>query len=237
MNIKKTVKIIGGVFIFLTLPTFLLYCFIYFKYDSPVPEGIEGPKADALATKMLEELNYKAYDSTHYIEWSFKSRHHYQWDKKDNKCTVYWKNLKVNLDFEHPENNKAYMHNFKLIDQEKADAIAQATKYFNNDSFWLVAPYKVFDPGTERRLVNLENGDTGLLVTYTSGGTTPGDSYLWQFDANGKPTSFKMWTSILPIQGLEASWTDWKETETKAQLPTFHKLLILGIDIKNLKTK
>lgn len=237
MKIKKPLKIVGGVFVFLTLPTFLLFCFIYFKYNTPLPEGIQGPKADALATRMLEELNYKAYDSTQFIEWSFKSRHHYQWQKNENKCTVLWKNYKVNLDFATPENNKAYMHNFKLIGDEKTEAIDQATTYFNNDSFWLVAPYKVFDPGTERRLVKLDNGEDGLLITYTSGGSTPGDSYLWQFDKNGKPISFKMWASILPIEGLEASWSDWKVTETKAILPTLHRLLVLGIDIKNLQTK
>lgn len=45
-----------------------------------------------------------------------------------------------------------------------------------------------------------------------------------------------MWTSILPIDGLEASWSDWKTTETGALLPSFHKLLFLGIEIDNLKT-
>jgi len=73
-------------------------------------------------------------------------------------------------------------------------------------------------------------------VTYNSGGSTPGDSYLWHFDDTGKPTHFQMWVSILPIKGLEASWNDWTTTETGAMLPTFHKMLVLGIELENIKT-
>ncbi len=55
----------------------------------------------------------------------------------------------------------------------------------------------------ERRLVKTKTNKDALLVTYTSGGTTPGDSYLWHLDASGKPESYQMWVSILPIGGLE----------------------------------
>ena len=72
------------------------------------------------------------------------------------------------------------------------------------------------------------------MVTYTSGGSTPGDSYLWHLDTDGKPTRFQMWTSILPINGLSASWTDWTTTKSGAQLPTFHKLLVLGLEIDDI---
>ena len=95
--------------------------------------------------------------------------------------------------------------------------------------------YKVFDKGVERRLIKTSNNRDALLVTYTSGGSTPGDSYLWLLDNNGKPTAFKMWTSLLPIDGLEASWSDWTTTESGAQLPTFHKLMVLGLEIDGVK--
>jgi len=45
-----------------------------------------------------------------------------------------------------------------------------------------------------------------------------------------------MWVDILPIGGLESSWTDWKTTESGAQLPTFHKLLFLGLDMGEVNT-
>jgi len=68
-------------------------------------------------------------------------------------------------------------------------------------------------------------------VTYTSGGSTPGDSYLWLLEDSGKPRAYKMWTSILPIQGLEASWSDWTTTESGAQLPLGHNLIFMGLSM------
>jgi hypothetical protein len=120
-------------------------------------------------------------------------------------------------------------------DEQAQELIEKAITFFNNDSFWLVAPYKVFDEGTQRSLVTTKYGEQALLVTYTTGGSTPGDSYLWLLKDNGKPKSFRMWVDILPIGGLEASWSNWTKTESGAQLPTFHKMLLFGLEIDNIK--
>ena len=100
----------------------------------------------------------------------------------------------------------------------------------------MVAPYKVFDKGVELRLVKTKNQKDALLVTYTIGGTTPGDSYLWHLDKNGRPISYQMWVDILPIGGLKATWSDWKLTETGANLPQSHKLLFIYLGITKIKT-
>ncbi|MGB5417805.1 hypothetical protein [Algibacter sp.] len=233
---KKILKIITGIIIFLTLPSLLFFGFLYYKYNEELPKGIQGNQADAMAQKMLEALDYEAYQNTNYIEWTFKKRHHYEWNKASNLCNVYWKENKVVLDLNNTLNSKVYIHNFKNESEMAQELVEKAISYFNNDSFWLVAPYKIFDSGVERRLVKTKNNENALLATYTSGGSAPGDSYLWILDDNGKPKAFKMWTSILPINGLEASWSDWKTTESGAQLPTFHKLLVLGLEIDDLKT-
>ncbi len=235
MNIKKITKIIAGTIVFLTLPTFLLFCVIYLKYDEELPIGIKGEQAEALANKMLLALDYEAYKNTDYIEWTFKKRHHYKWKKNEQTCEVYWKNYKVKLNFKSPEKSTSHHKDIEVHKEQSKQLIEKATKFFNNDSFWLVAPYKIFDKGTQRSTVTLENGIKALLVTYTSGGTTPGDSYLWHLDANDKPTSFQMWVDILPIDGLEATWNDWTITESGAQLPTFHKLMVLGLEITDIK--
>ncbi len=235
MKTKKILKITAGVILFITLPSLLLFGFLYFKYNDDIPHGNEGEKAELLAVKMLDALNFDAFEKTNYIEWTFKNKHHYQWKKDKKICTVFWKDYKVVLHLNDTKNSKAYIHSFTAKDDIEKELIAKAIDYFNNDSFWLVAPYKVFDEGTERRLVTLENGDEALLVTYTSGGSTPGDSYLWEFNNQGKPKSFKMWTSILPLKGVEASWSDWIITESGAQLPTFHRLLFFGLEMGDVK--
>lgn len=231
---KKILKIVAGTIVFFTLPTLLLFGFLYFKYNEELPTGTKGPQAEQLATKMLNALDYEAYKNTNYIEWTFKRSHHFKWNKTENTCEVYWRDYKINLDLNDTSKSEAFQNDKKIEDESSRELIKKAIVYFNNDSFWLVAPYKVFDPGTERRLVTLENDLEALLVTYSSGGTTPGDSYLWHLDASGKPTSFQMWVNILPINGLEASWSDWTTTESGAELPTFHKFMVIGIEITDL---
>ena len=236
MKIKKIIKIILGTVIFFTLPTLLLFGFAYYKYNEDLPDGIQGEQADALAYNMLNALDYNAYKNTNYIEWTFKRRHHFEWKKNENICDVFWKDYKVRLDLKNHSKSEVYVHGFKLEGETADEILEKGLSYFNNDSFWLVAPYKVFDTGTERRLVTLPNNEKALLITYNSGGSTPGDSYLWLLEKSGKPKAFKMWTSILPIDGLEASWSDWTTTKSGAQLPTFHKLLFLGLEMDIVKT-
>jgi len=234
---KKILKIIAGIVIFFTLPTLLLFGFVYFKYDEDVPQSTKGAQAEQLATKMLDALDHDAYKNTSYIEWTFKKRHHFKWNKAKNTCEVYWKDYKVALDLNSPSASQVFQNEQKIEGKEAQELIEKAQSYFNNDSFWVVAPYKVFDSGTERSVVTLEDGAEALLVTYTFGGTTPGDSYLWHLDDSGRPKSFQMWVDILPIGGLEASWTDWSTTDSGAHLPTFHKFLIFGIEITDLVGK
>lgn len=236
MKIKKILKITSGVIVFFSLPSLLFFAYLYFKYNEDLPQGQLGPEADALAFNMQKALNAPAYEATDYLEWTFKKRHHFKWHKTENTCEVYWKNIKVFLDFDAPQLNKAFENDVSIEGESATVLIEKAIFYFNNDSFWLVAPYKVFDKGVERRLVTLENEEQALLVTFTSGGSTPGDSYLWQFDSTGKPKSFKMWTSLLPIQGLEASWAHWTTTDTGVHLPIGHNILALGLEINDIKT-
>ncbi|BAO77071.1 hypothetical protein [Winogradskyella sp. PG-2] len=232
---KRILKIIGGIIIFFTLPTLLLFGFMYLKYNEDLPEGQQGAEADALATQMLQTLNEEAYINTDYLEWTFKGRHHYKWYKTDKTCEVSWDDFTVILDLKNHDNSKVFVAKQEYDGVEKHDYIHKAETYFNNDSFWLVAPYKSFEANVERRLVKTDANKNALLVTFTSGGTTPGDSYLWHLDDTGKPKSYQMWTSILPIDGLEATWDNWITTESGAQLPSFHKLLFLDLEMGDVK--
>lgn len=234
-KLKKTLKIIGGVIIFLTLPSLLFFGFVYLKYNEDLPQGETGAKADALAQTMLTALDEPAYRNTDYLEWTFKGMHSYKWYKSTKECEVSWDQITVILDLKDSTNSKVFVAGQNYNGIEKDAYVKKATDYFNNDSFWLVAPYKVFDKGTERRLVKTDAGKDALLITYTSGGSTPGDSYLWHLDETGKPKSYQMWVSILPIGGLEATWEEWITTESGAQLPTFHKLLFFGIEMGGVK--
>ena len=235
ISTKRIFKIIIGIIIFFTLPTMLFFSILYFMYNEDLPIGKQGNEADQLAITMLRNMNENAYLNTDYLEWTFKNRHYYKWYKSDKMCEVSWDKITVLLDLSNCNNSKVFVLDTPYNGIEKQNYIHKAKAYFNNDSFWLVAPYKVFDKGVERRLVITKENKRALLVTYTSGGTTPGDSYLWHFNTNGKPKSYQMWVDILPIDGLEATWNDWITTESGAVLPTSHRLLFLDLDMGEVK--
>jgi hypothetical protein len=225
MKMKKIFKFIG-ILLLLLIAAIGIY---YVTYNKSLPEGKQGKDADALALRMLNALDSEAYENTEILEWNFQNKHHYSWNKSTNTVVVKWSKNVVHLLLNEPENS---MVDFKGLEVKNLDPkiIKQAQGFFNNDSFWLVAPYKIFDLGTERRIVKHNNKDA-LLITYTSGGTTPGDSYLWILDKNCLPTSFKMWTKIIPLGGVSATWSDWKTTETGIKLPTKHTLSLFGLEI------
>ena len=231
----KILRLLTHVVLALILISVGVFAYAYLRYNEDLPSGITGEPADQLALKMLNALDYKAYQNTSYLEWTFRNKNHYNWDKVNSSCEVSWKDYKVVLSFKENIPHKAYVHNFAVYDEKAEELIEKAIGYFNNDSFWLVAPYKVYDEGVKRQLIKRPDGNEALLVTYTKGGSTPGDSYLWLLKESGEPYAYKMWTSIIPIPGMQASWDSWIETESGARLPDKHKLLFLSLSMGEVK--
>jgi len=201
----------------------------------PKPKGTPGVEADALAEKVLEAINYEAWDSTRWVQWTFAERHTFVWDKERHLVQVNWAENEVLLN-PNEIDGTAFVDGQKVDGEQAAELVQTAWEYFVNDGFWLNAPAKVFDPGTNRSLVKLEDSSQGLLITYESGGVTPGDSYLWILDGNGLPQKWKMWVSIIPIGGIEATWADWTTLSTGAKIATSHKLGPLNLTVTNLQT-
>jgi hypothetical protein len=200
------------------------------------PVGTPSAEADALAQKMLAAVDKAGWDTTHIVQWTFKGMHDFLWDKQNNYVKVNWDDSEVLL---HTKSvtGKAFQNGQEVTDEaQKNEMVQSAWSYFCNDSWWLNAPVKAFDEGTERSLVTLEDGREGLMVSYRSGGVTPGDSYVWILDENGMPTSYKMWVKIIPIGGLEFTWEAWETLPTGAKVATLHKSKILELDISNLKS-
>ncbi|MDP4680960.1 MAG: hypothetical protein NWS46_11410 [Cyclobacteriaceae bacterium] len=116
----------------------------------------------------------------------------------------------------------------------RVELCEKAWRFWANDSFWINPISKIFDSGTSRSIVMQEDGSKSLLVTYSSGGVTPGDSYLWILDDNFRPKAWKMWVSIIPIGGLEFSWDNWEKLTTGALISTSHSVLI-EVKISNVR--
>lgn len=194
-----------------------------------MPDGVAGPQAEEAAKRMLTVVNYDSYKKIKSINWTFRGKNHHEWNKRDQTDKVRWETFEVWLDF------KANKHIVKKGGQEFRNdvLIEQAIAHFYNDSFWLLAPFKIMDKGTERKLVDME-GTTGLLVSYKSGGVTPGDSYLWILDENYRPVAWRLWTSNVSIKGMEFDWRDWQQHAGAWFAPIHPGPGPLSIDITNL---
>ena len=65
-----------------------------------------------------------------------------------------WDDHKVALDLTQPDNSKVYTEAKAITDNtQKQKLIHKALAFFNNDSFWVVAPHKLFDQGVTRKIV------------------------------------------------------------------------------------
>lgn len=208
---------------------------VYFSLNEKLPSGITGAEADAFALKIQEAVQHNNYQQTQYLKWTFRNKNHYLWNRNAATAEVKWDNYKVILNLNSPEKSAVTEGTTLIVGSGKKKIIKKALDNFNNDSFWVVAPHKLFDKGVTRELVTLEDNSKALLVRYTSGGTTPGDSYLWKVDQNYRPVSYQMWVSIIPIGGIEATWEGWTTTESGAFLSQKHQLLGFGIPISNLR--
>ncbi len=212
----------------------ILFVIGWMAHESLPKGGKEGEEADKMALKMENALEKGHWHDIQYIQWSFKGVHHFLWDKHRNMVRVKWEDYTI---YTQPGTVKgiAFKGMDRLEEESAEELIKKANDYFNNDMFWLVAPFKSFDDGVKREVVSYD-GENRLLVTYGSGGSTPGDSYLWKLEEDGTPESYKMWTQIIPIGGVEATWEDYHTLGNGIKISHFHKLAgLMDLCISNVK--
>ncbi len=208
--------------------------FGYVKINSkPLPTGDTGAAAEALANEMLEAINHQAWLDTGAIRWNFGGRQQHLWDKDRHLAKIEWDNFKVLINLSTREG--VVYQDGQVLSQGKEEHLEQAWAHWANDSFWLNPVSKVFDQGTSRQFIDMEDGLRGLLITYASGGVTPGDSYLWVVDESGLPVRFDMWVSIIPIDGFEASWENWTTLDTGVKVSQKHDLNIFQLELTDIK--
>lgn len=210
---------------------FLAFIVLRWTFSEEIPQGIKGAKANELAQKMLTALNAPALQNIDSISWNFRTTNYYNWRLKTDSVTVTWDDYRVELKTTNPSSSKAYEDGTSLEDEDKAEAIEYAVSNFNNDSFWLLAPYKIMDAGTEREWIN----EHELLVRYKSGGSTPGDVYVWQLDNNYLPISFKMWVDIIPLDAVQSEWNGWKTNSYGFKMPESRSVYGFDIPINDIK--
>jgi hypothetical protein len=160
-----------GILLFLVL--ILMASIIgYTAVNEKLPIGTNPEKADSLAREMLLAINDSAWQATEAVEWNFMGQHQHLWDKKRHFARVQWKKYEVFVDI-NKQTGVAYKNGVLLEGDENQELVDKAWKFWVNDAFWLNPVSKAFDGGTTRTMVNLKKGQTGLMVSYSSGAIHP----------------------------------------------------------------
>ncbi len=200
---------------------------VYVLFHQALPQGRTGPEAEQLARKMLQAIHDKAWKETGAIRWVFWGKNRHLWDRKRWFAQVGWGQgssaVEVTLSLLEPTKGIALRAGKEVSGAEREKLLRTAYAFWCNDSYWLNPMEKVFESSVTRRVVE-KNGKKMLLVTFSSGGVTPGDSYLYELDEAGLPKKWWMWVSIIPVGGVEASFEGWKTMATGAKVSTRHQL-------------
>ena len=197
---------------------------------APTPTSA-GPEAEALAKEMVQAVDGDAWSRTGAVRWRVQGRSHL-WDRQRGLARVEWRGNRVLLDV-NSRKGRAWSKDVEVTDAAgKQKLIDDAYSLWINDSFWLNPMVKAFDDGTSRERGTVD-GKRALLVSYASGGLTPGDKYLWILDDNGRPLAWRVWVHILKIGGLHFTWEGWTRLPTGAWVATSHR--ILGLDVVPLR--
>lgn len=191
-------------------------------YHHGLPATVAGD-GDALARRMMAAVDADAWARTGAVRWTFFNGDRHLWDRARNLDRFEHGDARVLIDL-NTRRGSATRAGRALAGAELAAALDTAWRRWINDSFWLNPVVKAFDVGVTRAVARGDDGRDALLLSYRSGGVTPGDRYLWMFDASGRPRAWRMWVSVIPIGGLEASWEGWTRLSTGAWVSTMHHM-------------
>lgn len=189
----------------------------------PVPKGQPGPEAQRLAQTFKDAAKMVQWPNTGAITWNFAGRRTHLWDRTRGYAQVKWEGRDVLLRLGDQTGVARTADLEPLANAEAEKALQTAYEAHINDAFWL-NPFASFDSeGVQFETAEIDGqSDKGLLVTYPTGGVTPGDKYLWIPGPDGLPTAFRMWVQILPVGGLEFSWEDYEPVETGVLISRRH---------------
>ena len=89
------------------------------------------------------------------------------------------------------------------------DALRDAHARWVNDTYWMIAPVKTFDPGVDRALAP-DSGAATLALSFGRVGLTPGDRYWLRLGDDG---AMEGWTYVLEGDSAATRWT-WTDPRT-----------------------
>lgn len=203
------------------IPSYLLLCPVLLVAgcaEPPAPEPapaeteevVPTTKADSVAMRVVAASGgFEAWHALPALRFSYgveqdgqsriAARH--LWDKQGNRYRVEWPggedSTYTALFTAWPDSGRAYL-NGTLLDGSAGDmAMASARSRTINDTYWLLAPFKLFDAGVTRTYVpdSSDAATDAIQLSFDGVGLTPGDRY-WLF-VDKETGRLVRWTFLL----------------------------------------
>ena len=149
----------------------------------------EDAKANEVAAKVMKAMGgQQAWDDTRFITFSFAGFRTHHWDKHTGRHRLEFTDREGhhNLVLHNvvDREGRAWRDGVALEGEELKEAMNGAYGAWINDTYWLVMPYKLRDPGVNLSHAGEETIDgvkyTKLHLTFGDVGLTPGDQY-WAY--------------------------------------------------------
>jgi len=182
--------------------------------------GSDAPSVDALVARVTAGLGgEEAWQATRYLVFEFAGRRSHWWDRFTGRHRVEGTTQDgahyVVLENVHDQGKagRAWLDGEPVSGDEAAKLVQKAYATWVNDTFWLISPYKLRDPGVHLEAAGQETVDgvtyDKLHLSFDDVGLTPGDQY-WMF-INPETGRIDRWEYVL--QSQEPPPTAWKWLE------------------------
>ena len=202
------------------MKSFMIWVLVFFLALTGSAFGADerDSRADELADKVMASMGGKEnYDNTRFLTWRFFGRRFHVWDKWTGNIRVEdGKGLVVLMNVNTKE-GQAWQDGQRIEDaaalQEKLDSGYSA---WINDSYWLVMPYKLKDPGVHLIYVGETKTEEGkpaymLSLTFESVGLTPENKYEVLIDKESMlVTQWNFYTQASDEEPrFKTPWANW----------------------------
>lgn len=192
--------------------------------DSPNPPQAgfnlagSNEQAMAIADATIAAMGGRtAWDNTRHITWRFFGNRLHVWDKFTGDHRFEAKDLTV-LSNLNDSTGRAWRDGVEITDPaELAEAISSAKGAWINDSYWLVMPYKLKDPGVTLKYIGVQEDPSGnrcdvLQLTFQEVGRTPDNKYHVFVDQESRLVShWLFWRNFDDADARDLGpWTDWQ---------------------------
>ncbi len=215
---------------FSILPVLLILCWIPGCADPDSDTGSADTareEARVIAEEVMEAMGgWDSWHATRYIGFSFFGFRTHYWDKDTGRYRVSWTDRESGQSHVIPMNlqtgeGSVYVDGAEVTDAgERNGFLERARGAWINDTYWLLMPYKLQDPGVDLAYAGEEVVDgivyDTLHLRFDEVGNTPGDEY-WAY-INRDTRLMDRWVYLLQLrEGQdersrgEWKWNDWRK--------------------------